>query len=385
MGRPLVIQLITRFIRGGAQLGVLLLAKNLPKFGYDVLVATGLEGELIGQAKKEGIPLYLIPSLKRDVSPFHDILALFQIISLLRKKKPAILHTHTSKAGFLGRIAGRICRVPVIVYSPRGHVFSGYFSPLKTKIFWLCEKLTLKMCDAFVCLTDEERREWIKYGFNHPRMSVIPSGVEIERFENPKISPLSLRKNLGIGEEEKVVGFIGRLAPVKGARYLLLAGEILTKRYPNFVLLFVGDGEEREELERMARERGIRALFLGNREDVEDFYHISDLVVVPSLNEAFGRVVVEAWSAGKAVVGSDVGGIRDLIDDGETGLLVPPANPFSLAEALEKLIKQESLARKLGDKGKEKAELYSVSAMMEKTVKLYNFLLKRKCGRLMYK
>jgi glycosyltransferase involved in cell wall biosynthesis len=378
MGKPLVIQLITRLIRGGAQLGVLLVAKNLPKFGYDVLLATGVEGELFGEAIREGIPIYLIPSLKREISPLHDILALFQIIRLLREKKPSILHTHTSKAGFLGRIAGRICKVPVIIYSPRGHIFNGYFSPLKTKIFYLCEKLTLNMCDAFVCLTDEERRDWKKYGFKHPLMPVIPSGVEVERFEKPRVSPSALRKKLGIKEEEKVVGFIGRLSPVKGARYLLSAGKILCKRYQNIVFLFVGDGEERGELERMAKEKGIRALFVGSREDVEDFYHICDLVAVPSLNEGMGRVVIEAWSAGRAVVGSDVCGLRDLIEDGETGLLVPPADSLSLAEAIKKLIIDEDLARRLGENGKEQARLYSVSAMMEKTVMLYNSFLTNK-------
>ena len=376
MGRPLVIQLITRLIRGGAQLGVLLLAKNLPKFGYDVLLATGLEGELFEEANRESIPIYLIPSLKRKVSPLHDILVLFQIIRLLREKKPTILHAHTSKAGFLGRIAGRICKVPVIIYSPRGHIFNGYFPSWETKIFYLCEKLTLRMCDAFVCLTDEERRDWNKYGFKHPHMPVIPSGVEVERFEKPRISPNVLRKRLGIGEDEKVVGFIGRLSPVKGARYLLPAGEILCKRYPNIVLLFVGDGEERGELERMAKEKGIRALFVGNREDVEDFYHICDLVAVPSLNEGMGRVVIEAWSAGRAVVGSDVCGLRDLIEDGETGLLVPPADPFSLAEAIEKLTRDKELAMKLGEKGKEKAKLYDVSVMVKNHITLYQNLLK---------
>jgi glycosyltransferase involved in cell wall biosynthesis len=381
MGRPLVIQLITRLIRGGAQLEVLLLAKNLTKFGYDVLLATGVEGELFGEARRDGISIYLIPSLKREVSPLHDILALFQIIKLLREKKPSILHAHTSKAGFLGRIAGRICKVPVIIYSPKGHIFNGYFSPLKTKIFYLCEKLTLNMCDAFVCLTDEERRDWKKYGFNHPVMPVIPSGVEVERFEKPRVSPSALRKKLGIKEEEKVIGFIGRLSPVKGARYLLSAGEILCRRYSNIVLLFVGDGEERWELERIAKEKRIRALFVGNREDVENFYHICDLVAVPSLNEGMGRVVIEAWSAGKAVVGSDVCGLRDLIEDEVTGLLVPPANPFSLAEGIEKLITNEDLARKLSEKGKEKARLYSVSAMMEKTIMLYDSLLAGKNKR----
>jgi len=378
MGKPLVIQLITRLIRGGAQLSVLHLAKNLPRFGYDVLLATGLEGELFGEAKREGIPLYFIPSLKRKVSPLNDILALFQIIRLLREKKPTILHAHTSKAGFLGRIAGRICKVPVIIYSPRGHIFSGYFSSWETKIFYLCEKLTLRMCDAFVCLTDEERRDWNKYGFNHPLMPVIHSGVEVERFRRPSIPPFVLKKRLGIGEDDKVVCFIGRLSPVKGARYLLSAGEILRRRYSNIVLLFVGDGEERGELERMAKEKGIRALFLGSREDVENFYHICDLVAVPSLNEGMGRVIVEAWSAGRAVVGSDVGGIRELIEDGETGLLVSPANPLSLSEAIERVMGDKELAGKMGEKGREKANLFSVSTMMEKTVALYNSLLARK-------
>ena len=382
MERPRVIQLITRFIRGGAQLVVFQLAKNLPLFGYDVLIATGpergKEGDLFTDAEREGIPVTIIPSLRRDVSPLYDISALLEIINLLRKNKPTILHAQTSKAGFLGRIAGRLCRVPVIIYQPRGHIFDGYFSPLKTKFFRLLEKMALRMCDAFVCLTEEEKNEWNRYGFNHPNMIVIHSGVDIERFEKPSQNPLILRGKLGIREKEKVIGFIGRLAPVKGAKFLLQAGKILSRKFENIALLVVGDGKERGDLERLARELEIKASFLGHKEDVVDFYHICDVIAVPSLNEGMGRVIIEAWSAGKAVVGSAVGGIKELIDDGETGLLVPPANPSSLAAAIERLLINEDLREKLGRKGKEKARFYSVSAMVNKTVKLYESLSFRK-------
>jgi len=379
-----VIQLITRFIRGGAQLAVLQLAEKLPDFGYDVLLATGpetgKEGNLFGEAKARGIPLKIIPSLRRDVSPLLDICALFEIIKLLRERKPTILHTHTSKAGFLGRIAGRICKVPVVIYQPRGHIFDGYFSPFMTRIFWLLEKIAHNKCDAFVCLTEEERRDWRRWGFSHPLMPIIHSGVDIERFSKPQKPPAVLRRELGIREGTKVVGYVGRLASVKGARYLLFAGEILMKNHKDLLLLFVGDGEEREELERIARERGLaeRTIFLGHREDIADFYHIIDVLVAPSLNEGFGRVIVEAWAGGKPVVGSAVGGIKELIDDGETGLLVPPTSPLELADAIEKVLRDEDLAGRLGEKGREKARQYSVEEMVRKTVELYRSCLERK-------
>lgn len=384
MEGPLVILFITRFIRGGAQIAVFLLAENLPYFGYNVLLVTGQEsgeeGSLLYEAKKRGINIRIIPSLRRDVSILRDICSLFEIIKVLKETKPAILHTFTSKAGFIGRMAGTICRVPVTIYSPRGHIFNGYFSPWKRRCFWLLEKLALRMCDAFVCLTEEERREWQKYGFCHPYMPIIHSGVEIEKFEKPSVPPDILKKELGIEEGSKTVGYIGRLAPVKGARYLLLAGEILLKKYKNLNILFVGDGEERAILERMLREKGLdkRIHFLGHKEDVVDYLHIMDIVVVPSINEGFGRVIVEAWAGGKAVVGSAVGGIKELIEDYQTGLLVSPASPLELAEAIEKLLSNDELRSKLGERGKEKAKKYSVEEMVKKTVELYEFLLRCK-------
>jgi glycosyltransferase involved in cell wall biosynthesis len=334
---PRVLHVITRLVVGGAQENTLLTVRGLQSLGYEVELAvgpeTGPEGSL---AVPEGTVVHWIPSLVREIRPLADARALWALYRIMRRGYD-VVHTHTSKAGVLGRIAARWASVPLVVHTPHGHVYHGYGGRLRSRLFVWVERLLAGWTDALVALTESERQDHLREGVGRPeRWHVIPSGVEIERYQRP--SPLR-RRDVGLPEDAFVVGCVARLVPVKGIEDAIEATARLTDLSPPVHLVLVGDGPQRPALERRVEERGLggRVHFLGLRRDVPDLLPLFDLVVLPSRNEGMGRAIVEAQAAGVPVVATRVGGIPDLVAHGETGVLVPPADPAALATAIRSL------------------------------------------------
>ncbi|MDR7608740.1 MAG: glycosyltransferase [Armatimonadota bacterium] len=334
---PRVLHVITRLVVGGAQENTLLTVGGLQARGYEVELAagpeTGSEGVL---PVPEAIVFHRIPTLVREIRPVADLRALWDLYRLMRRGYD-VVHTHTSKAGVLGRIAARLARVPVVVHTPHGHVYHGYGGRVRSRLFAWVERVLARWTDVLVALTESERREHLAEKVGRPEQwRVVPSGVEIERYRKPT----SLRRSdLGLPEPSFVVGCVARLVPVKGIEDAIAATARLVDLTPPVHLVLVGDGPQRGVLQKLAEQLGVRERvhFLGLRRDVPDLLPVFDILVLPSRNEGMGRVLVEAQAAGVPVVAARVGGVPDLVAEGLTGRLVPPGDPAALAAAIRSL------------------------------------------------
>lgn len=307
-------------------------------------------------------PVQRMAHLVRRVSPMRDLRALLEIIRLLRFSRPSLLHTHSSKAGFLGRWAAALLRLaggeaPRVIHSPHGHVFYGYFGPLLSELYRLVELSCVPWTDRFVALTEGEKRESLGFGLGRPEQwAVVPSGVALP----PESFPASqegrrIRASLGLGEEEVVAGSLLRLERVKGPEVWVQASAYALRRSPQSLrFLAVGEGPLREELLRMVMEFDIadRWIFSGPTADVWAHLAAMDIYVQPSLNEGMGRALVQAQAMGLPVVATSVCGIPDVVREGASALLVPPGDPQALGEAMLELARDPERRKSMGRAGR---------------------------------
>jgi glycosyltransferase involved in cell wall biosynthesis len=339
---------------------------------------TKLVEDQLETAKNQGIEIIDVPSLVRRISPINDLRALVALFRLMRKTEPHIVHTHTSKAGILGRLAAWLARVPTIIHTSHGHVFYGHFGRLLSRIFLQMEKLLGRITHHHIALTPEEGKDYLNLGVAKSKnISVIHSGVDLNCFKRSATESNPKRNKLGISPDSLVVGYVGWLIPIKGVTYLVKAMSEVVQSHPNSLLLLVGKGDEKgeeeiklkEQVENLGLANNVR--FLGWRPDVDEIMGCFDIFVLPSLNEGMGRVLVEAMSAGLPIVASRVGGIPDLVTHGENGLLVPPADACALERAISDLLNDEDRRKHMGEIGKRICRPYSVEAMVEKIDDLY--------------
>jgi len=381
-----VLHIITRLDRGGSAENTFLTVTGLDKDSYDVTLMSGpVEDSMQDRTKQieaHGIKYIFISELARDINFIKDLKTLFKIYIFLRKEKFDIVHTHTSKAGFLGRLAAKLAGVPIVVHTPHGHVFFGYFKPVKTKIFIFFEKLSSHITDKIVALTNREKDDYILFKTTREEKSVvINSGVDLNKFKELSFrDKQSFKKELGLPENSLIAGTVGRLVPVKGQEFLIEAAKHIIPKFPSTLFMFTGDGHLRQNLNKKALEMGIKenVIFLGWRDDVDMIISIYDVFVLPSLNEGMGRVLVEAMALGKPIVASHIGGIPDLITQGKNGFLVPPRNPEQLAKYIQILIEDKEKRESMGQAGKKISLKFSKEIMVEKITGLYNELLFKK-------
>lgn len=392
-----VLHIITRQDKGGSAENTLLTVLGLNKEKYDVTLIKGstLESDMSDEERSAnerdlkraldlGVKIITVDELVRRISPLNDLKAFIKLFFIIRKGKYHIVHTHTSKAGILGRWAAWLCRFGkltktlVIVHTPHGHIFYGYYGRFLTWIFKVIERITGLITDRIITLTDREKQEHIDFKIAPPEKFVtIHSGVETKRFlEITYEETKRIRKELNIPDDYLVVGTAGRLVEVKGHKYFIQAVHKILKSlqpYKDVKFIIVGDGPLMTYLKREADLLGISGsvMFTGWRADVPAVMSIFDIFILPSLNEGMGKVLVEAMLLKKPIIASSVGGIPDLIRNGENGILIPPASPDKLAEAIIDLIKSEDKRNRMGERGRFIAESYSEKAMVEEIEKLY--------------
>jgi glycosyltransferase involved in cell wall biosynthesis len=392
-----VTHIITRLDMGGSAQNTLLTALNHDLHRYSVCLIKGSSDESamteeesqlvkdrLADAGNKGVEVINIPSLVRRISPLNDLIALIYIFQLLHQSKPDIVHTHTSKAGILGRLAAWLARVPIIIHTPHGHVFYGHFPRALSRIFLHIEKLLSKITHHQIALTPQECNDYLNLKVSTPsNTSVIHSGVDVYRFIEGAKQRTKKRKELGIPADSLVVGYVGWLIPIKGVTYLVNAVARVAEKYPKSLLVLVGKGDEKGEEEIKLKEQvertGLRdkVRFLGWRSDVEEIMGCFDVFVLPSLNEGMGRVLVEAMAAGLPIVASRVGGIPDLIKDGENGLLISAANAPALAQAIADLLADKKKRKRMGEAGKKRCRQFSSEVMVAQINNLYTALVEK--------
>lgn len=395
MGKKIkVLHLITRLDKGGSAESTLLTILGLGKNGYENVLAKGPSTEsqmsleerteverLMRAAQSLGARIITIPCLFRRIAPIYDFLSFLKVLGIIRREKPTIVHTHTSKAGVVGRVAALMARAPIIVHTPHGHVFYQYFGRTTTWIFALIEKLLARISDKIISLTDREELDHIRFKIASPeKFIIIHSGVDIRKFTIEESHGERLRRSLGIGTQSLVVGTVGRLVPVKGHKYLVEAAPRILREVPNVKFVVVGNGYLKPILDGLTRELNVQDafLFLDWRSDIPETMGMFELFVLPSLNEGMGRVLVEAMAARKAIIASDTGGIPDMVIHGHNGLLVPPEDSSRLAEAIITLLKDSHRREEMGRNGRLLAQRYSVESMVNKIDALYETLLTQK-------
>jgi len=386
-----VMHIITRLDMGGSAQNTLQTCLHLDPDRYRVMLVHGPahesrmtveEKEMVAAGVREaeirGVQVRQIPSLVRRIHPLLDMSAFFALLALLIREKPTIVHTHTSKAGILGRMAAWLVRVPVVVQTPHGHVFYGHFGHGLSKLFLGIEKLAARYTHAIVALTHSEHSDYVNYGVaGSEKLATIHSGVDIERFGGPPPDKAAKKKELGLIPDCPLVGTIGWLLPIKGPHHLLRATATVLRRGYRVQLVFVGKGGMEPLLRNEAHSLGLddKVHFMGWRSDIADILPLFDVFVLPSLNEGMGRVLVEAMAAGRPVVGSRTGGIPDLVRDGENGLLVSAGNEAELADAIGRLLSDPQWAMSLGRRGRADCRRFSLESMVEKIDRLYWDLL----------
>jgi glycosyltransferase involved in cell wall biosynthesis len=365
-----VLHIITRLDVGGSTENTVISVTRMPQAEFHCSLLSGQTVDppprLAGILSAAGVTWIQVPHLRRPVSPVADCLALWRLRREIRSLKPDIVHTHSSKAGFLGRLAARAAGVRHIVHTPHGHIFEAYFSPVATRTFTALERLAARWTDRIITLTDVEAEQHLALGIGRRgQFATIPSGVDLE----PILSTPPIR----LVANGPVVGTVARLVPIKGIQHLIEAAPTILKPCPQARFLLVGDGELRPALEEKARALGLgdRITFAGFREDVPSLIAGMDVFVLPSLNEGLGRVLIMAMALGKPIVATRVGGVPELLDEGEAGLLVPPGDPAALADAISSLLVDPARAKALGEAGRRRALRYSAESMLHALAKLY--------------
>lgn len=386
-----ILYVITRFICGGAQKVVLSLATNLDEEKYETTVACGelpeSEKDCASLLADKRIKLVIIRQLVRDISIINDLIALLKLFILIKKGDFDIVHTFTSKAGTLGRLAAFFAGTPVIIYSPLGNIYepkgniAGVSdSPLARLIFLFLDRVAARFTDKIITISEDEKSKYIKLRIEElDKFVTIYEGIDYNKFLSSQIN--AQKEDFGFGNNDVIIGSVGRLASEKGHLYLIEAAVIILKVIPQAKFLIIGDGPYRKKLEDYAGNLGITesVRFLGLRKDIPQLLSIMDVFVLPSLYEGQGIAVVEAMAMALPVVATRVGGVVEVIIDGETGILVLPGTSKAIADAAAFLLKNKEKAKSMGRDARLRVERYfGVDLMVKKIENLYNELLIKK-------
>jgi glycosyltransferase involved in cell wall biosynthesis len=357
-------------ILGGGEISLLSLLEGLGRSRWTPIVVVPVEGAVASRCRTLGLPVHVIP-LPTIHRPGPALLrSMMALRALIRSAGASLLHANGSRAMFYAGLAGRLSGRPVIWHVRVAHRDS------------LLDPLLTRLASVVIVNSNAVGRRFS--GTSGGKVHCIYNGVDLKRF-SPRQPPPGLRASLGLPDGLPLVGSIGRFVPYKGYAYLLEAARLVRDVKPAAHWVLVGDGELRGELERQRRTLGLETQvhLPGWREDVPDLLALCDLFVLPSVVEHFGRVLIEAMAMGKAVVATDAGGVPEIVIQGETGLLVPPAQPKDLAEAVLTLLEDAPRAQRLGMAGRRRAETtFSLARHVEAVETLYREVLGTQHGSL---
>jgi glycosyltransferase involved in cell wall biosynthesis len=385
-----VLHIITRLILGGAQENTLFTVIGQhrdPRYCVTLLAGRddGPEGDLHGAAHAAGIDLVILPSLVRAIRPGTDIRAFWSLYRFIRRGNYDIVHTHSSKAGILGRAAARLAGVPIVVHTLHSLVFHDYQSKWTNRAYVLLKRAVAPLTDTFISVNDKTAQGAIRARIGRPEQHVtIFSGMPLEPFLEigATLSPGDAKERLGIPRDAPVVGKIARLTPLKGHEQFFDAAEIVARREPRSWFLLVGNGPLRAELEARVRAIGIadRTVFAGlvPPQDVPAHIQAMDVVVHASLREGIARVLPQAGATGKPAIAFHLDGAPEVIQDGISGFLVPPVDTAAMAERVLQLLADPVRCQSMGTAGREFASAhFGLDEMVRRINDVYGALLER--------
>ena len=382
-----ICHVITRMIVGGAQENTLLTIKGHLEKGHEVELATGFspgrEGKLLENARYGTFPVVEFPDLVREISPWHDLKAYFALKKYFKKNKFDVVHTHSSKAGIIGRMAAKAAKVPVVVHTVHGQAFHPYQSKLKNRLFIFLERFAAKRCDKIYAVAQAMIDQCVaaKVAAKDKYM-VVYSGMDTAAFDRAKRDEV-LREKLGIPADALTVVTVARLFAQKGYEYVIPAARKVLAARPDTHFLFVGDGPMYDELTEKLQAAGILKNFhfagLVPPGEVASYIAQADMLWHLSLHEGLPRAVVQALAVGIPAIGFALDGTPEVVIDGETGFLTAAEDIDDVAEKTVKLLDDPALRRRLGMAGKEKVlEQFAWQKMADILEDAYASLLNRK-------
>jgi len=364
-----IARIIARLNVGGPAIQAILMTEAFRARGYDTVLITGQvargEANMHYLAQANEVEALTIPALSRSIS-FKDLVSFLQIARILRRRRPVIVHTHTAKAGTLGRLAALIVRVPIRVHTFHGHVFNGYFSPLATRVFLMIERFLARRTDCIIAISESQKRELTDTYRIAPehKVVVVPLGLDLAAFLQVKGPDGTVHSAIHCEPSDPLVGWVGRLTAIKAPSLFLDCVPLVKESLPATHFVIVGGGELRSECEQRLGREGLRdsVALLGWRRDLPKIYAGLDVVVCTSINEGTPVALLEAMASGRAIVSTDVGGVRDLMAgipipvEGmelfENGILVP-RDPYLVARAIRYVLDNPQRRRAMGQAGRQ--------------------------------
>jgi glycosyltransferase involved in cell wall biosynthesis len=374
-------RILTRLNIGGPARQVLMLHRELPGHGFDCELVSGAPQGEEGSFPPPADRYFLVESLRRETDFRADARAIGALAALMRQSNPDIVHTHTTTAGGLGRIAGRRAKVPILVHTFHGHVLSGYLSGVQTRALVAAERFLARRTDALVTVSGRVRDELLALGIGRPEQwHVVPLGLELGDLLAGPGPAASSRAALGFPADGPLVGIVGRLAAIKDHQSFLQAAALVGDARPDVTFVVAGDGALRPGLESQALHLlGDRVRFLGWVTDLPLLYGALDLVVLTSRNEGTPVALIEAGAAGLPAVATDVGGVPDVVRDGVTGFVVAPGQPEAIAARVLALLEHPETAASMGEAAREWVRCrFAAERLVEDLTALYAGLLEAK-------
>lgn len=383
-----IMHVITRFIWGGAQEVVILLVRRLMDAGYHVVLVHGPGDERVLKMLPKDHPnleFFLIPEFRRRILPIHDAITLFKMWRYLKQHPVDLIHTHTSKAGFLGRWAAHFAGVPMIVHHPRGSLYHETYYPLFfLKMLAFVERQAARFTDKFITLAESEKKDNVRFGIAPAEKFItIYSGVEVKRFVDIRIDVAKKKKQLLIPENRPVVGYVARMAPEKGHMLCLKAFSKVLREIPEAVLVLVGGGPLEKKVRSKVKGHGLedKVVMTGLRWDIPEIVQTFDCSLQTSLWDGLPRAMIEVMLGEKPMVATAVGGIPEIIEDGKTGILAPERDADALARGVVKILRNPEWGRELGRNARWRLEkMINVDDSAKKIMAVYDSLFEMKYG-----
>lgn len=359
-------------------------ARYLSSRGYEVAIACSTVAapdgpRLIDDGGLVGVSVHHIP-IPRTIHPIKDLLAIWRLYRLIKRLRPAIVHTQTSKAGVIGRLAASLAGTPIVIHTAHAFPFHSHLSPVVRWCYITIERWMARFTDLIIVDTESVRSDGLKEHVvnDSGKLVTVSMGLDLQKFSSSKSGPGSLRAALGVGPQSLVVGTVARLVPDKGMDcFLEMAAYILAVR-TDVQFFIVGDGPIRGALQQRACELGIapHVLFLGHRNDIPDLMEAMDVFVLPTKREGFGVVFAEAMAMGKATVGSLIAPVAEVVENGVTGYLVPPDDTQGFADRVLELLADQKKRLDFGTAGRRRVEQYfNVTRMCDSIEGHYRQLL----------
>jgi glycosyltransferase involved in cell wall biosynthesis len=382
-----VVRIINRFNIGGPTFNATFLTKFLgDEFETTLIGGVPDEGEKDSHhiLEQYGITPIIIPEIQRSLNPVKDYKAYKKIRELLKEIKPDIVHTHASKAGFVGRAAAISLKTPVILHTFHGHVFHSYFGNAKTQLFKQIERFLAKRSTGIIAISDIQKQELSEIHKIAPanKIKVIPLGFDLEKFsENKAEKRAAIRKGYNIQENEVAIAIVGRLAPVKDHDYFLnVIEELLGQTKTKIKVFIVGDGSEKAHIEERVAEIHQKypetIVMTSWILDIATFNQGMDIMCLTSKNEGTPVSIIEAQASGIAVISTDVGGVRDILEEGKAGFVIKRENSETYTDKLRLLVEDSSLREKFSIFGQENVKYkFSYHRLVDDTRKYYKSLL----------